>query len=128
VFSRGGLWGRYLLLVFASDQNSLYLIERHLVAPPVVELRGARAGVVGHGSGLLQRAAVLEVRRNAGGPETVVADLGLDAGRRSPPANHRVGVGLGQGSAGEFACAAADGPEQRVLRTVLDPVAFEIGG
>jgi hypothetical protein len=36
--------------------------------------------VIGHGGGLLQRPAVLEIGRDAGRPETVVTDLGRDAG------------------------------------------------
>jgi len=57
----------------------------------------------------------------------VVADLGLDPGRRVAPVDHGMGVGQGEGRAGELAGAAADGLEQRVLRTVLDPVSLEIG-
>jgi len=85
----------------ALNQNPLDLVEAHFVAPAVVELGGAGAGMVGHRCGLLQRAAVLEIGRDARRPETVVADLGLDAGRRGSPADHRMGVGLGQGSAGD---------------------------
>ena len=44
---------------FSSNQYPLDLIKRHLVAPAIVELRGARAGVIGHGRGLLERATVL---------------------------------------------------------------------
>jgi hypothetical protein len=40
------------------DQNPLHLIERHLVAPAIVELGGAGAGMVSHGRGLLECAAV----------------------------------------------------------------------
>src|ERR1700723_536051 len=82
----------------ASNQYPLDLIEAHLIAATVVELRRTGAGVVRHGCGFLQRATVLEICRDAGSPETMVADLGLDAGRLSAPANHRMGVSLGQGS------------------------------
>ena len=43
----------------ALNQNPLDLVEAHFVAPAVVELGGAGAGMVGHRCGLLQRAAVL---------------------------------------------------------------------
>lgn len=70
-------------MLFVSDQNSLHLIQAHLVAAPVIELGGAGAVVVGH---------------------------------RGAAADHGVRIGLGQGSAGELAGAAADGAEQRALR------------
>jgi hypothetical protein len=44
--------------------NPFHLIEVHLVAPAIVELRRARRSVVRHGGGVFERAAVLEVRRN----------------------------------------------------------------
>jgi len=67
------------------------------------------------GRGLLERATVLQICGNARGSEAMVANLRLDAGRRGAPPDHGVGVGLGQGSAGEFARAAADGSKQRSL-------------
>jgi hypothetical protein len=60
--------GRYLLLLFTSDQDPFHLIETHRVAAPIVELGGAGTGVVGHSGGLLQSAAVLQISRNPGGP------------------------------------------------------------
>jgi len=36
----------------ASDQYPLHLVKRNLVAAPIVKLRGAGAGVIGHGCGL----------------------------------------------------------------------------
>src|ERR1017187_7372142 len=126
-FSRCVPWGRYPLYLFASDQYPFDLIEAHLVAPPVIELRRPGAGMVGHGRGLLQRPAVLEIGRDAGRPETVVADLGLDPGRLGAPANHLVGVGLGQGTAGELARAAADGAKERPLEVCRKPDPVQIG-
>jgi len=41
-----------------SDQHPLDLVERHLIAPAVVELGRAGIGVVRHLARLLQRAAV----------------------------------------------------------------------
>jgi len=62
-----------------------------------------------------------------GRPETVVAELGLDPGRLGTPGNHLVGVGLGQGTAGELARAAADSAKQRPLWVVRKPGALHIG-
>jgi hypothetical protein len=42
------------------DRNSFDLVERNLVAGAVIELRRARAGVVGHRLGVFERAAVGE--------------------------------------------------------------------
>ena len=61
-----------------SDHHALNLIKAHLVAPPVVELGGTRAGVIGHRGRRLKRPAVLEVGRDARRTEAVVADLGHD--------------------------------------------------
>ena len=64
----------FILVPSASNQNPLHLVETHFIAPAVVELGGAGAGVVGHGRGLLECAAVFEIRRDAGGTEAVVVD------------------------------------------------------
>ena len=57
--------------------------------------------MIGHRSGLFQRAAVLEIGGDAGGAEGVVADLRLDPGGAGAAADHLIGIGLGQGRAGE---------------------------
>src|SRR4051812_19188346 len=111
-----------------SDPDALDLSEGEAVVAAVVELGGAGAGVVGHGGGVLQRAAVLEVGGDAGGAEAVVADRGGDAGGGGAAADHGVGVGLRQGRAGELAGAAADGAEQRPLRVAAQAGAVEVGG
>jgi hypothetical protein len=46
------------------QDDPLDLIEAHLVAPAIVELRGARRGMVRHRRGLFERAAVLEIGRD----------------------------------------------------------------
>jgi hypothetical protein len=118
---------RYTLFTPASNQYPLDFIERHLVAPAIVKLRGTRAGVIGHGRGLLERAAVLEIRCDTRGAKAVVADQSLDAGRRGPAANHCVRIGLGQGSTGELAGAAADSAEERGLRIAGQVRACDVG-
>ncbi len=104
------------------------LVETELVAPAIVELRRARRRVVRHRRGLFQRAAVLEIRRDPGRPETVVAEPGCDAGRGGAPTDHRIGVRLRQHRAGELAGAAADRAEQRPLGIAAQCGAAEIGG
>ena len=93
----------------------------NVVAPPVIELGRPRGSVVRHGGGLFERAAVLEIGRDAGRPERVVADFGLDVGRRRASADHGVGVGLGQRRRRQRIRAAADGPKQRPLRIAASP-------
>jgi hypothetical protein len=96
-FSRCVPWGRYLLLLFASNHNPLDLIERDLIAAPVTEAGSPGRLMDGHLLGDLQPAAVLEVGRYPGGAEGVAADLGLDAGPGWPAgessARHRTGAG-----------------------------------
>lgn len=47
--------------------------------------------LVRHLRRLLQRAAILKIRRDAGGTEAVIAKLGGDACRCRAPADHRFG-------------------------------------
>src|SRR5271155_1282918 len=61
------------------------------------------------------RASFLEIRRDPGCPETVIAEPSCDHGRRCALADHRIGVRLRQHRAGEFAGAAPDRAEQRPL-------------
>ena len=57
-----------------------HLIEAEFLAPAVIELRRARRGMVRHLCRLFQRAAVLQIRRDAGRAEAVIAEPGRDAG------------------------------------------------
>src|SRR5690349_16146847 len=76
----------------ASNRNPLDLIERDLVAGPVVELRRARTLMRSHRLRVFERAAGLEIGRNAGRAEGMTADLGLEAGIDRAPADHAPGV------------------------------------
>src|ERR1035437_7814197 len=87
-FSRCVPWGRYPLSLFALNHNPLDLIERDLIAAPVIEAGSPGRLMGGHLLGDLQPAAVLEVSRYPGGAEGVGGDLGLDAGLAGPPAHH----------------------------------------
>jgi hypothetical protein len=66
------------MLVGISNHNPLDLIEDHLVAPAIVELRRARRGVVRHRGGLFECAAVLEIGGDPGCAKAVVPELRLD--------------------------------------------------
>ena len=59
-----------------SNQDSLDLIEAHVITSPVIEPRCARALVVGDFLGVFERAAVLQIGRDAGGSECVAPDGG----------------------------------------------------
>ena len=63
----------YLLATSKRDRYALHLVGAAGVAGAVVELRGARRLVVGVSLGVLDGAAVLEIRRDAGRPESVAA-------------------------------------------------------
>ena len=114
-------------MLYASDHKPLDLIERDLIAAPVVEAVGAGALVVGHLLGDLQPTSILEVGRDPGGAKGVAADLGLDAGLAGPPANHPPYIGLEQGIAGQLPRAALDGAEQRPLAVLLAVLADACG-
>lgn len=75
-----------------SDQDSFDLIERNLILPAVVKLGRPRALVVGDVLRGFQRAAVLQVRGDAGSAKRVVSDPRLDAGVGRPALDHPVGV------------------------------------
>jgi hypothetical protein len=91
----------------------LDLVEADFLVPVVVDLRRARAGMVRHLRRLLQGAAVLQIRRDPGRTETVIAQPGRNAGIRRGAADHRIGVPLGQGRVRQQPGAAADGSEHR---------------
>jgi hypothetical protein len=62
-------------------------------------------------------AAVLQIRRNAGRAEGVVAEAGFDAGRFRPPADDAVGVLLEEGIICKLAGLAAGGAEEIAVAT-----------
>ena len=84
--------------------------------PPIVELRRAGAGMVRHLRGAFEGAAVFEIGRHARRPKRMVAEACDDAGGFRAALNHRIGVRLGQGVAGELAGRAAVGLKQQRLR------------
>src|SRR5215470_11950981 len=70
-----------------------HFIERDAVLAAIVELGGAGRGMRRHLAGLLERAAVLEVGRDARAAEGVVAHMRGDAGRLGATAYHLPGIG-----------------------------------
>jgi hypothetical protein len=81
--------------------------------------------VVRHRGGLLQCAAVLEVRGDFRRAEAVIAELGGDAGRRRAPADHGV---WGREVRVSWPRPVRDGPEQRPLGVAAQAEPVEIGG
>src|SRR5882724_6546924 len=75
-----------LLAQGRSNQNPLDLIEGDGIPGAVIELGGARRFVGGDRLGVLDGAAVLQIRGDAGGPERMVAD----AGRQVDPRPRRL--------------------------------------
>src|SRR5215475_6264195 len=86
-----------------------HLIKCDAVLAPIIELRGARGGVCRHLARLLERAAVLEVGRDAGAAEGVVANLGGDVGGLGASAHHSPSVGSMQSLAVEDRLSTAVG-------------------
>src|ERR1700746_63461 len=68
--------------------DPLDLVERNRVVSAVVKLGGARAFMRGHGLGVLQSAAGLEVGRKPWRGEPGQPDFPLKAASGGPPANN----------------------------------------
>jgi hypothetical protein len=106
--------------------DALNLIEADVVASPVVKLRGARGGVIGHRRRILQRAAAFQVRRDAGCAERVVADRRANPGRLGTAPHHRIGVRLRQRPRAQMPRAARDCAKQWPLRFITEAALFEV--
>jgi hypothetical protein len=74
------------------DRDSLYLVERNLILSAVIKHGRPRRFVVSDLLRHFQLAAVLQIRRDAGRAEGMIADARLDAGRFRPPADDAMGV------------------------------------
>ena len=72
--------------------------------------------MVSHLRGAFERAAVFPIGGDDRGAKGVIADARGDAAGLGAPLNHSVGVGLGQGVAGELAGRAVVGLERQRLR------------
>src|SRR5580704_3937494 len=95
-----------------SDRNPLDLVERNLVLSAVIKLGCPRRFVVSNLLRDFQLAAVLQIGRDAGRAEGVIADPRFDAGRFRAPADDAVGVLLEEGIGGQLAALAACAAEE----------------
>jgi hypothetical protein len=80
-----------------SHPAPVHHVEPEFLPSAITELRCPRAGRIGHLRYLLQRAAVREIRDDAGRAGTVGAESATDAGRGGALAGHRIGISLGMG-------------------------------
>src|ERR1700731_1983289 len=81
----------------ASDRDSLYLVERNLVLSAVIKLGCPRRFVISDLLRDFEFSAVLQIGRDAGRAEGMIADPRFDAGRFRAPADDAVGVLLEKG-------------------------------
>ena len=73
-----------------------------------------------------QLTAVLQIRRDAGRAEGMIADARFDAGRFRAPADDAVGVLLEEGIGGKLAGLAAGGTEEIAVDVSGDAGRFDI--
>jgi len=71
-------------------------------------------------------AAVLQIRRDPGGAEGMIANPRFDAGRFRAPADDAVGVLLEEGIAGQLASLAAGAAEEIAVDVIGDAGGFDI--
>jgi hypothetical protein len=94
------------------DRDSLDLVERNLVLSAVIKLGCPRRFMVGDLLRNFQLAAVLQIRRDAGRAEGMIADARFDAGRFRAAADDAVRVLLEEGIGGKLAGLAAGTAEK----------------
>src|SRR5258707_838559 len=71
-------------------------------------------------------ATILQIRRNAGRAEGMIANPRFDAGRFRPPADDAVGVLLEEGIGCQLASLAAGGAEEIAVDVIGDAGRFDI--
>ena len=108
------------------DRDSLNFIERNLVVSPVIKLGGPRRFVVSDLLRDFEFAAVLQIRRNAGRTEGMIANPLFDTGRFRAAADDAVGVLLKEGIGGKPASLAAGGAEEVAIDVIGDAGRFDI--
>jgi hypothetical protein len=97
------------------DRDPLNFVERNLVLSPVIELGRPRRFVVSDLLSHFQFSAVLQIRRNAGRAEGMIADPRFNAGGLGAPADDAVSVLLEEGVGGKLASLAAGGAEEMAV-------------
>ena len=118
------------------NDYALDLVERNLIAGPIVEFRRTRPFVRRHCLAAFEGTAVVEIGCDPRCAERVTADFGVEAGVPHAPADHAPGVDAVHRRTGQLARAAARGAEQGSPLCVRDPgglkigveIGFEIGG
>ncbi len=108
------------------DRDSLYLVERNLVLPTVIELGCPRRFMVGDLLRNFEFTAVLQIRRDAGRAESMIANPRFDAGRFRAPADDTVGVLLEEGIGCKLAGLAAGSTEEIAVGIIGDAGCFDI--
>ena len=61
----------------SSHSDPFHLVKAEFLAPVIIELGRARAGMVRHLRRSLQRATILEIRCDSRRPEAVIAELAM---------------------------------------------------
>jgi hypothetical protein len=85
------------------DRDSLDLVERNLILSAVIKLGRPRRFMVSDLLRNFQLAAVLQIRRDAGRAESMIANPRFNPGRFRAPADDAVGVLLEEGPGGQQA-------------------------
>lgn len=63
--------------LYLSNPDPLIFVQRSFIVAPVVQLSGARGGMVRHLLRILQGAFTFQVIGDSGGAQTVIADVGV---------------------------------------------------
>src|ERR1700740_1751887 len=94
--------------------------------PAVIKLGCPRRFVVSDLLSNFEFAAVLQIRRDAGRAEGMIANPRFDAGRFRAPADDAVGVLLEEGIGCQLATLAASGTEEESVDVIGDAGRFDI--
>src|SRR5258705_13088354 len=109
-----------------SNRDSLYLVERNLVLSAVIKLGCPRRFMVGDLLRHFQLAAVLQIGRDAGRPEGMIANPRFDAGRFRAPADDAMGVLLEEGIGCKLPGLAAGSAEEIAVDVIGDAGRFDV--
>ena len=109
-----------------SDRNPLDFIERDFVIAAIVELGCPRRFVVSDLLRYFQLAAVLQIGRDAGRAEAMIANPRFDTGRFRAPADDAVRVLLEEGIGCKLTSLAAGGPEEIAFNVIANASRFNI--
>src|ERR1700738_3200602 len=108
------------------DRDSLDLVERNLVLSAVIKLGCSRRFMVSDLLRDFEFAAVLQIRRNPGRAESMIANPCFDASRFRAPADDAVGVLLEEGIVCNLTGLAAGAAEEIAVDVLGDAGRFDI--